>query len=177
MTIVNNVNVSALEQVIKEAQTDKSKVKRTQRIEGEWRVDQGGPQFMAKISYEGGKMIMASDQPTNLGGGGTLPGPLHYCFFGLLSCYTATFAAMASMMGITLKKLTARLNGDLNFSRVFGLSNEPVMEQISITLQVESDAPREKLEEAEKLAYERCPAVFALTEQVRLKTALEVNLE
>ena len=102
MTILNNVNVSALEKVITEAQTDKSKVKRTQKIEGEWRVEEGGPQFQAKVNFEGGKMIMASDQPTNLGGGGTLPGPLHYCFFGLLSCYTSTFAAMASMMGINL---------------------------------------------------------------------------
>ena len=32
-----------------------------------------------------------------------------------------------------------------------------------------------KLEEVEKLAYERCPAVFALTEKVRLNTALEVK--
>ena len=175
MTVLNNVNVSALEKVITEAKTDKSKVKRTQKIEGEWRVEEGGPQFQAKVTFEGGKMIMASDQPTNLGGGGTLPGPLHYCFFGLLSCYTATFAAMASMMGIKLKKLTARLDGDLNFSRVFGLSKEPVMEQIGITLQVESDATREKLEEVEKLAYERCPAVFALTEKVKLNTTLEVG--
>ena len=42
-------------------------------------------------------------------------------------------------------------------------------------LQVVSDAPREKLEEIEKLAYERCPAVFALTERVRLKTKLEIS--
>ena len=175
MTILNNVNVSALEKVITEAQTDKSKVKRTQKIEGEWRVEEGGPQFQAKVNFEGGKMIMASDQPTNLGGGGTLPGPLHYCFFGLLSCYTSTFAAMASMMGIRLKKLTARLDGDLNFSRVFGLSKEPVMEKISIVLQVSSDASLEKLEEVEKLANERCPAVFALTEQVKLNTTLEVG--
>ena len=118
---------------------------------------------------------MESDQPKNLGGGGTRPGPLHYCFFGLVSCYTATFAAMAAMEGIELKTLTARLEGNLNFSRVFGLSREPIMEEIHITLQVKSDAPREKLEEVEKLASERCPAVFALTEKVRLNTALEVN--
>ncbi len=175
MTILNNVNVSALEQVVKEAETDKSKVKRSQKIEGEWRVEEGGPQFQAKVSFEGGKIIMASDQPTNLGGGGTLPGPLHYCFFGLVSCYTATFVAVASMMGIELKMLTASLEGNLNFSRVFGLSKEPVMEEIGITLKVDSDAPKEKLEEAERLAYERCPAVFALTERVKLNTALEVK--
>ena len=175
MTVINNVNVSILEQVVKEAQTDKSKVKRQQKIEGEWLLIEGGPQFRAEVSFEGGKVVMESDQPKNLGGGGTRPGPLHYCFFGLVACYTATFAAVASQMGIELRKLTAKLEGKLNFSRVFGLSKEPVMEEIRIALSVESDAPREKLEEIEKLAYERCPAVFALTEKVTLKTSLEVK--
>ena len=175
MAVLNNVNVGMLEQVSKEAETDRSKVKRSQKVEGEWLLEEGGPQFRAEVSFEGGKIVMESDQPRNLGGGGTRPGPLHYCFFGLVSCYTATFATMASMMGIELKRLTAKLEGGLNFSRVFGLSREPVMEEIRIALQVESDAPREKLEEAERLAYERCPAVFALTEQVRLNTSLEVK--
>ena len=175
MTILNNINVSALEQVIKEAETDTSKVKRTQKIEGEWLLKEGGPQFQAEVSFEGGKIIMESDQPNNLGGGSTRPGPLHYCFFGLVSCYTATFATMASQMGIKLTKLTARLEGDLNFSRVFGLSQEPVIEEIRIALEVESNAPREKLKEAERLAYERCPAVFALTERVKLNTMMKVN--
>ncbi len=175
MTVLNNVNVGRLEQITKEAETDESKVKRTQKLEGEWLLEEGGPQFRAEMSFEGGKIIMESDQPTNLGGGGTRPGPLHYCFFGLASCYTATFATMASQMGIKLSKLTAQLEGNLNFSRVFGLSKEPVMEEIRIILQVESDAPQEKLEEVEKLAYERCPAVFALTELVKLNTSLEVK--
>lgn len=174
MTILNNVNVSMLEQVIRETEADKSKVKRHQKIQGEWLLEKGQPQFRAEVSFEGGKVIMESDQPKNLGGGGTRPGPLHYCFFGLVSCYTATFAAMASQMGIVLGKLTASLEGDLNFSRVFGLSKEPVMKEIYIALQVESDAPREKLEEAEKLARERCPAVFALTEPVKLNTTLDI---
>ncbi len=175
MAILNNVNVDRLEQVIKEAETDKSKVKRSQKVEGEWLLAEDGPQFKAEVNFEGGKIIMESDQPKNLGGGGTRPGPLHYCFFGLVACYTATFATMASMMGIELKRLTAKLEGNLNFSRVFGLSQEPVLEEIRITLQVESDAPREELAEAEKLAYERCPAVFSLTERVKLNTSLEVK--
>jgi len=175
MAILNNVNVGMLEQVVKEAQVDKSKVRRQQKIEGEWLLEEGGPQFRAEVNFEGGKIVMESDQPKNLGGGGTRPGPLHYCFFGLVSCYTATFAAMASQMGIKLRKLTAKLEGNLNFSRVFGLSQEPIMEEIRITLHVESDAPREKLQEIEKLAYKRCPAVFALTEKVKLNTSLEVK--
>lgn len=175
MTIINNINVGRLEQVVREAESDKSKVKHTQKVEGEWLLQESGPQFKAEVNFESGRVVMESDQPTNLGGGGTTPGPLHYCFFGLVACYTTTFATMASMMGIELKRLTAELEGDLNFSRVFGLSKEPVVEEVRITLKVESDASREKLEEVERLAYERCPAVFALTEQVKLNTYLEVN--
>ncbi len=175
MTILNNVNAGRLAQIIKEAETDKSKVKRSQKIEGEWLLEEGGPQFRAEINFEGGKIIMESDQPTNLGGGGTRPGPLHYCFFGLVSCYTATFATVASTMGVELKRLTARLESNLDFSRVFGLSQAPVMEKIHITLEVESEAPREKLEEIERLAYERCPAVYALSTPVNLNTSLEVK--
>lgn len=106
MAVLNNVNVGMLEQVVKEAQTDRSKVRRQQRIEGEWLLKEGGPQFRAEVSFEGGKVVM---------------------------------------------------------------------EEIRIALSVESDAPREKLEEIEKLAYERCPAVFALTEKVRLNTSLEIK--
>ncbi len=175
MTNFNNVNAGRLAQIVKEAETDKSKVKRSQKIEGEWLLEEGGPQFRAEVNFEGGKIIMESDQPTNLGGGGTRPGPLHYCFFGLVSCSTTTFATVASTMGVELKRLTARLESNLNFSRAFGLSQEPVMEKIHITLEVESEAPREKLEEIERLAYERCPAVYALSTPVNLKTSLEVK--
>jgi len=175
MARVNNVDVEVLGRVVREAEVDRGKARRTQRVEGEWLLEEGGPQFRAEVAFEGGKVVMEADQPKNLGGGGTRPGPLHYCFFGLLSCYTATFAAVASQMGIRLRRLSATLEGDLNFSRVFGLSREPVMEEIRITLRVESDAPREKLEEAERLAYERCPAVSALTEPVKLKTSLKIE--
>ena len=175
MATLNNVNVGMLEKVAKEAAIDGSKARRSQKIDGEWLPEEGGPQFRAEVSFEGGKMVMESDQPTGMGGGGTRPGPMHYCFFGLISCYTATFAATASMMGIELKKLTARLEGDLDYSRVFGLSNEAVMKEIRIALHVESDAPQERLEEVERLARERCPAVFALTEPVKLNTSLEVK--
>src|SRR3990170_9157974 len=125
MATLNNVNVGMLEQVVKEAKTDKSKVKRSQKIEGEWLLEEGGPQFRAEVNFEGGKIVMESDQPRGLGGGGTRPGPLHYCFFGLVACYTATFATVASQMGLTLRKLTVKLEGNLNYSRVFGLSREP----------------------------------------------------
>ena len=173
MTTRNNVDVGALEKALREAQADRSKAKRTQKVEGTWLWEAAGPQFRAEVNFEGGKLTMESDQPRNMGGGGARTGPLHYCFFGLAACYTSSFAAAAAQMGVSLRKLTARLEGDLNFSRVFGLSQEPVMEEVRIALEVESDAPPEKLKEVERLAYQKCPAVYALTQPVKLKTRLE----
>lgn len=174
MERVNNVNRVTLERITKEMEQDPAKAKKSQVIEGEWILKEGGAQFGASISYEGGKTVFQSDQPTNLGGGGTLPGPMHYCFFGLASCYTSTFATVASMMGIKLEKLSCRVEADVNFSKVFGLSEEPIIEGVRVTLWVKSDAPPDKLQEAEELTSKRCPVVFTLTNSVKLDTKMEV---
>jgi uncharacterized OsmC-like protein len=92
----------------------------------------------------------------------------------LASCYTGTFATMAAMLGIELKKLSTRVEADVNFSPVFGLNNDPVMEEVRVILNVESDAPEEKIMEAEKLALERCPVVFTLRNRIRLTAKLEI---
>ncbi|MFQ6618052.1 MAG: OsmC family protein [Fidelibacterota bacterium] len=170
----NNVNLRALQIMTEEFEKDPSKARKTQVIEGEWLMEEGGPQFRAKISYEGGEATFETDQPTNLGGGGNYPGPMHYCFTGLASCYTSTFATVASMLGVKLKKLSCRVETDLNFSRVFGLSDDPVMEEVRVTLTVSSDDPPEKIKEAEDLAMKRCPVVFSLTTPIKLTPQLEI---
>jgi len=174
MKRINNVDVEALQKVTQEFEMDPTKARKTQVIEGEWLLEEGGAQFQAEISYEGGKTVFQSDQPTNLGGGGSLPGPMHYCFFGLASCYTSTFATMASMMGIKLDKLSCRVEADVNFSRVFGLSEDPIMEEVRVTLSVKSDAPEEQIRQAEELALKRCPVVFTLTTPIRLTAKVEI---
>jgi len=73
-------------------------------MEGTWNVGEGdGPQFEAEVSFEKGKLNLEMTQPTFLGGSGTRPGPMHYCLFGLASCYAATFATIAAMEDLPLK--------------------------------------------------------------------------
>ena len=109
-----------------------------------------------------------------MGGGGNLPGPMHYCFFGLASCYIGTFATMATMLGIKLKKLSVRVEADLNFSKVFGMGDFPIMEEVRVMLQVVSDEPEAKIKEAEMLALERCPVVFTLRNPIKLTATIEI---
>lgn len=175
MKTLNNVNLKKVMEFGEQIQNNSDMAKKTQVIEGNWLFEEGGPQFEATIKFEGGQTVFQVDNPTFMGGGGTLPGPMHYCFFGLASCYTGTFATMAAMLGVTLKKLSVKVEADINFSRVFGAGDQPVMEEVRVILDVVSDDPEEKIKEAEKLALERCPVVFTLRNPVKLTPSLKIH--
>lgn len=106
-----------------------------------------------------------------------MPGPMHYSLYGLASCYTGVFEAMAAMQGTQLKKLTARVETDINFSKVFGVGDQPIMEEVRVMLRVVSDAPEEMIRKAVALALQRCPVVFTLRNPIRLRTRLEILRE
>ncbi len=171
---LNNVNTEKLEATVKEFQKDLSKAKKVNKIEGDWNPGKGS-QFRATVQFEGGKATLEADQPSFLGGGGTQPGPMIYCLYGSASCYAATFATMAAMEGITLKKLKIIAESSMDFSKVFGLSDNPIAGKVKFTLFVESDAPAEKIKKLEELSKERCPAVYCLTNAIPLETELKIG--
>src|SRR4030067_371939 len=175
MARINNVDVNKVVDFGNQIKGVSNKAKKTQVIEGECLLNEGGSQFKSTINFEGGQSVFEVDSPTFMGGGGKFPGPMHYCFYGLASCYTATFATMAAMLGIELKKLTTRVEADINFSRVFGLGDQPVMEEVRVTLNVVSDAPEEKIKEAEELAIQRCPVVYTLKNTVKLVPIIKIS--
>lgn len=171
---MNNVNIDKLKSVVADLQKDLAKAKKTNKIEGEWNLGTGS-QFRAEVSFEGGRMTLEADQPGFLGGGGSQPGPMIYCLYGSASCYAATFATMAAMEGIKLKKLRIVAESAIDFSKVFGLTNNPIAEKVKFTLFVDSDAPADKIKKLEELSRERCPAVYCLTNPIPLETELKIG--
>ena len=99
---------------------------------------------------------------------------MHYALFGLASCFTATFVSMASMQGIQLNEVRAAAEFGLNFSKVFGISEDPIVEEVRVNLSVRSPASREKVEEVLRLAEERCPVAYCLTNPIRLVAKVEM---
>jgi len=174
---LNNVDTARLNQTVEAAKADPVKARKVNRVEGVWNLEAGKPQFSAHLTFEGGETTLEADQPTGQGGGGTRPGPMLYCLYGLASCYTATFATVAAMMGVELKRLEVAVESDVNFAPVFGLSEEPIIEGVRITLSVESEAPEEKIAEIEALAAQRCPGVFCMANAVPFETRLEYTRE
>ncbi len=147
---------------------DPANAKMTSKITGEWLFEEGQPQFRSQIEVEGGTFTVEADMPTKLGGWGTVPGPLHYCLYGLASCYAFTFAALAGMEGVVLNKLEMEAEVHIDVSKVLGLSDKPIVEEVRWTVTTDSDADDQTIEKLKKLAEERCPAVYCLTNPVKL---------
>ena len=170
----NNVDVDRVRATIEDFKKDLSKAKKVNRIEGDWNAGEG-TQFSATVTFEGGKATLLADQPTFLGGAGKEPGPMIYCLYGSASCYAATFATIAALEGITLKKLRVTAESFMDFSKVFGLSDNPIAGRVKFTVYVESDSPKEKIKNIEALSKERCPAVYCLTQPIPLETELVIK--
>ena len=172
MAVNNNVNLEALEKMAGAIRQDAAKGKRTNRVEGTWNLTGGQPQFSAELSFEGGKLTLEADQPTFLGGGGSRPGPMLYALYGLASCFTATFVTVASQEALPLEEVKATVETDLDFSKVFGIADLPIVEQVRVNLAVKSSASRDALEKVLKLAEERCPAAWCIQNPIPLAAKL-----
>jgi uncharacterized OsmC-like protein len=170
---MHNVNVDALQQTISKAQSDPAALKQQVTFDGDWQID-GGPQFVASIPVPNGEPVtFQADFPPPMGGTGSAPNPLAYCFWGGIACYAMTYAQEAAKQGIQLRALRARAEAEVDMTRALGVSDNPPVERIDWHLEVDADAPREKLDDLKRLADEQCPGVYCVRQPIDLATHLD----
>jgi uncharacterized OsmC-like protein len=165
---MNHVNMESLTKLMEAIKGDPANARITPKVTGKWIFEEGQPQFRSDIEVEGGTFTVDADMPTSLGGWGSAPSPLHYCLYGLASCYAFTFAALAAMEGVALRKLEVETEAHINVSKVVGLSDDPIVEEVRWRVVVDSDADDQTIERLKKLAEERCPAVYCLKNPIKL---------
>jgi uncharacterized OsmC-like protein len=107
-----------------------------------------------------------------MGGTGSAPNPLAYCFWGGLACYAMTYAQEAALRDVELRALRARVEADVDLARALGVSDAPPVERIDWYLEVEADAPPELLAELKAAADEHCPGAYCIRNPIELSTHL-----
>lgn len=165
---MNNVNLEKAGAFAEEVKKDKSKALKIKRVEGTWNLKEGNVQFTSTLEHAQGSIVVEADGPPFLGGNGKKPDPVQYCLFGLAACYAQTFASIAAENGIELKKLKVTAENKVNLSKALGLSNEPIVEKVVLEVNA-SSAKGENLSEVKKLAEQRCPGVYCLTNAIKLE--------
>ena len=118
---------------------------------------------------------MESDFAPFMGGMGLAPDPIQYCLYGMAACFAGTFVSIATMEGIPLRGLKITVENKVDLTRTLGLSSNPIVEAVDVTLTVVSDVSREKLQQIEALASDRCPGVYCLTNPIPLSTRFVVE--
>ena len=165
---INNVDIEKAGAFIEEVKQDKSKALKIKRVEGTWNLKEGKVQFTSTLEHAQGSTITEADGPPFLGGSGLKPDPVQYCLFGLAACYAQTFASIAAEKGIKLKQLKVAAENKVNLSKALGLSNEPIVEKVILEVKASGDKG-ENLSEIKKLAEQRCPGVYCLTNAIKLE--------
>ena len=162
----NRINLDTFDRTVKEAEKDSETALKTLKVEGSWRLGEKGPQFESELKYENGRIILYADEPSFLGGSGMSVNPIQYCLFGIASCFAATFAKWAAIEGIELEELTIKIQADLDMSRSFGLTENPILDKMTIDLSTKTEASDEEIARIHQITLERCPAYYCLTEPV-----------
>lgn len=172
---LNNINLEKAGAFVEEVKKDKSKALKVKRVEGNWNPEDGKVQFTSTLEHASGTTVVEADGPPFMGGSGIKPDPVQYCLFGLAACFAQTFASIAAEKGIKLDKLEVAAENKVNLSKALGLSNEPIVERVKLSVEVSSEVDKNILKEIEELAKQRCPGVYCLTNPIKLDMEINEN--
>ena len=92
--------------------------------------------------------VVDADHPAVLTGQDYAPTPVEYLLHAIAACLTAGIANIAAARGVTLTKVSSKVEGDIDLLGILGLSDGTVRngyEQIRVTFHIEGDADDETL--------------------------------
>jgi len=93
------------------------------------------------------------------------PTPVEYLLHAIAGCLTSGIANIASARGVTLTKVTSKVEGDIDLLGILGLSDQVRngYEQIKVTFDIEGDADDATLREIVEQSRRRSAVYDALT--------------
>ena len=169
----NNIDMAVLANVMERGQTDPGVFRMHKRVEGIWSFAEGTPAFTTTVAHGTRTTELAVDIAPGFGGSGLAPDPLQYMLAGLGACYAATVVTVAAMDGAELTELRVVAEQDVDVSRVYGMGDGPLMEQVSVTVKIGADVDDDTLARWQQAAREKCPFAFTIINPVPLKTRVE----
>jgi len=107
------------------------------------------------------EFALDAGEPAVLLGTDTGPNPAEALLHALAACLTTSLVYVASARGVRLTRVESRLEGDMDVRGALGISDDyrNGFERVSVTFNVQGDAPAEKIQQLVQRAQQRS-AVF-----------------
>jgi uncharacterized OsmC-like protein len=164
---LNDVDLDAVGSLVQAIQDDPTKARTT------WAAHVTWTGAFTSESRVRDFAAIPSDEPVTLGGGDAAPNPVEQLLGALGNCLAVGYAANASVAGIELRDLRIDLQGEVDLRVFLGLAEGHAgLDTISATVRLDSDAPRERLEELHAKVLDSSPVGHTLTHAVPLDISL-----
>jgi uncharacterized OsmC-like protein len=154
-TYVNGLNVQAAVDTIAALKADKSLAKFQFRARNTW-INGGENRSTIRDFYGAGQedssrtasFEFTNGEPPVLLGNNEGANPVEFLLHALAGCVTTTFVLHAMARGITIKKLSTELKGNIDLQGLLGLDDSVPAgyEQIDIKMKVKADCSDEELD-------------------------------
>lgn len=180
-TIVNGINVDDFNATIEAIKQQPDLAQLQFRASNEW-VSGTYNRTTVNEVYGAGEeharekpFVLEKDEPVFLLGTDKAANPVEHLLAALAGCLTTTLVYFAALEGVRLDQITSKFEGDLNVLGFLGIDPSRRMgcEEIRITFDIKSDAPREKIEQLVQLAQEKSGVFDMLTNKTPVKVKLQ----
>lgn len=118
--------------------------------------------------------IIQSDEPSVLLGEDTAPNSVMSLLHSLASCLSVTIIFNAASRGLVIDKLSITMEGDLDLHGFLGLSKEvrPGFQDVRVSVDLRSDAPRHEIEALVRDSQKRSPILDSLRNRIPVEIEL-----
>ena len=120
-------------------------------------------------------MVFEIDEPPVLSGMNLGAYPVEYLLVALSGCLTSSMVAHAAAMGINIRKVESRYEGDLDVRGLLGLSDAvPVgYQKIGVYFKIDADISEDQKEELVAVAQKYSPVFNSIAKSVPVSVQLD----
>jgi len=118
--------------------------------------------------------VLDADEPPLLLGRDLGPNPVEYLLTALAACVTSSIVYHAAAKGITIRSMESRIEGDIDLQGFLGIRDDVPRgyQEIRMVVDIDADAPPEKLEEIVQLGPTYSPVFDTVTRAVPVSVTL-----
>lgn len=178
--VLNGINVTDLEGFAREVAADIKKAEVRFNIHTKWAGQTKSVTHVTHYSLAGDRLErdfkIISDEPVELLGGNTAPGPMELLLAALNACMSVGYAASAAAMGIKINSLEIETDTDLDLRGFLGIDEtvNPGANEIHYNVKICSDASQRQIEELHARVMKTSPNFHNMSRGIKMFPRLEI---